>query len=101
VEPGWSLTRWSAQENQLVQAFSTGELLYGGRLLPVSRTAFVVSRGVWLKQDAMCCPSHSRQMRYEWDKATHAYKSDGDTFFKVDPTTRKQTKVDKPDDIDR
>ena len=89
------------QQSRLVEAFSTGELLYGGQLQQVSSTAFVVTRGRWLKQDAMCCPSHQQQTRYEWDTAAHTYVSKSETYFRVDSTTRKRTRVAKPDNIEQ
>jgi hypothetical protein len=89
------------QQSRLVETFSTGELLYGGHLQQVSGTAFVVTRGRWLKQDAMCCPSHEQQTRYEWDSVTHTYLLRRETYFKVDPTTRKKTQVAKPDNIEQ
>ena len=88
-----TLDALECRQSRVVGVFSTG----GGRLRHVSSTVFVVDRLAWVKQDPTCCPSHERETRYEWDTSMHTYMPKGETYFKVDATTRKRTRVAKPD----
>ncbi len=91
-----TLEALECRQSRLVGLFTAG----GGELQQVSPSTFVVASAVWVGQDATCCPSHERHTRFEWDKDRHTYRPTGETFFRVDSTTRKRTQVVKPDEIE-
>jgi hypothetical protein len=82
------------RRNVLREVFSTSL----GFKRQLSSTVFLAAGRLWLKDDAHCCPSHERELRYQWDKVGHTYIADGETYFKIDETTRKRTRVPKPAD---
>ena len=71
--------------------------LYGAKVDLVSDSAFSLRGGVWVKGDAMCCPSFQKRVVYRWNAAERNFRATEVQYFRGGSWQEPGVAAPKPD----